>query len=100
MGNSFISETQIWTVDSTGTLNTGGVTVMKVILWPSAVSDDLVLTDNADNEAISLKASPSDTSAVQIDFGPDGRRLPSLKVGTIDNGPTTKATIYFKKTTY
>lgn len=93
MGNSFKSTTKLWVIDSTGTLNAYGVTITEVVYVPGAVNHDLVLTDNADNEAIVLKAGPSDVSPVHISFGEKGRKLPSLKVGTIDGGT---AYIYFR----
>jgi len=92
-GNAFTSETQLWVVDSTGTLNTGGVTVVKVIYLPAVQGDDLVLTDNADNNAIILRAKAGSIDMVETDFGERGRTLPSLKVGTIDGGI---AYIYFR----
>lgn len=86
MSNTYKSTTKLWVVDETGTLNEGGVTVVKVVYIPSAAADDLILDDNADNTAIVLKAGPSDASPVQLDFGNKGRKLPSLKVNTIDGG--------------
>ncbi|MCK4829687.1 hypothetical protein KA005_78915 [bacterium] len=92
-GNAYKSTTNLWVVDSTGTLNEGGVTIVKIIYIPSAVNDDLILDDNADNTAIVLKAGASDVSPIHVDFGEKGRALPSLKVNTIDGGT---AYIYFR----
>jgi len=93
MTNTYKSATKLWVVDETGTLNEGGVTVERVVYMPSAAGDDLIITDNADNEAIVLKAGASDASPVHLPFGRKGRKLPSLKVGTIDGGT---AYIYFR----
>lgn len=93
MSNAYKSTTNLWVIDETGTLNTGGVTVIRVIYFPSAVDDDLIITDNADNEAIVLKAGASDTSPVHLPMEDGGRKLPSLKIGTIDGGT---AYIYFR----
>ena len=100
MSNTYVSATYLWTVDSTGNLETEGCTVTRVIYFPSAVNDDFQLTDTSDNLAIPLKASASDTSPVHIDLTGEhggGRRLPSLKVGTIDGGT---AYVFLRKEEY
>ena len=96
MANSYKTTTNVWVVDSTGTLNTGGVTIDKIYWVPGAAAHDLVLTDNADNAFISLKADPSAAIPIDINFIPP-RRMPSLKVGTIDGGT---AYIFFHKTDF
>jgi len=93
MSNTYKSTTKLWVVDETGTLNAGGVTIVKIIYIPSVAADDLVLDDDADNTAIVLKAGASDASPIHVDFGEKGRKLPSLKVKTIDGGT---AYIYFR----
>jgi hypothetical protein len=93
MGNSYNDTTSLWVIDETGALETSPREVMEVVYFPSAAGDDLILTDSADNLAIALKAGVADATPVHICFAPQGRRLPSLKVGTIDGGT---AHIYLK----
>ena len=94
MANAFKAMTQVWVVTSTGTLDTTPKVIDEVVYVPSAANDDLSITDTSDNAAIVLKAGAADASPVHISF-PNGRRLPSVKVGTIDGGT---AYIYYKVT--
>ena len=86
MANAYNATTHLWIVDETGDLETTPVNVMEVVFFPSAASDDLILSDTSDNVAIALKAGASDASPVHIGFNPQGRRLRNLKVNTIDGG--------------
>ena len=98
MANSYKTTTNLWVVDEIGLLNVRGVTVERVVYFPSTAGDDLILTDKNDNEAIVLKAGASDISGVHLSFGDvAGRKMPSLKVGTIDGGT---AYIYLIKEEY
>lgn len=92
-GNAYKSETRAWAVDSTGTLNTGGVQVQFIYFIPSAVDDDLVLTDNADNAWLSIKCRHDQIQPQYLHFSP-AIRMPSLKVATIDG--TSTATIQLR----
>ena len=85
-GNSWKSTTGVYVCDSTGNLSTVGVTVIKVVYVPATQAHNFILTDTSDNTAIALKANSGNTDMVEIDFGRRGRKLPSLKVGTIDGG--------------
>ena len=94
MANSFKATTQVWVVTSTGTLDTTSKVIEEVVFIPSTAGDDLAITDVAGNAAITLKAGAADASPVHISF-PHGRRMPDVKVGTIDAGT---AYIYYKMT--
>jgi len=94
MANTYYTTTNLWICTDAGALNTGGVTVMKVVYIPAAIDDDLIITDSADYPAIVLKAAHVEVAPVQLDFGPKGRQLPSLKIGTIDGGTVY---IYLKR---
>lgn len=85
MGNTYKAMTCVWVIDSTGTLDTTSKVIEELVFIPSAAAEDLVITDTSDNTAIALKAGPADASPVHISF-PAGRRIPSVKVGTIDGG--------------
>jgi hypothetical protein len=86
---------ELWVCDSTGTLETDAVSIMHVVYVPSAVNDDLILTDSDDDTAVVLKAGPSDVAPVHISFAAEGGRLVyGLKVGTIDGGT---AYVYLKQ---
>ena len=86
MSNSYNAETALHIVDSTGALSTVGVNIRKVVFFPGTAAHTLVLTDSSDNVAITVKANAADIDAVELDFGDKGRKLPSLKVGTIGSG--------------
>ena len=87
MSNSYNEETALHIVDSTGALSTVGVCITKVVFFPATkATDTLVLTDSDDNVAITLKANELNIDVQELDFGDKGRRLPSLKVGTIGGG--------------
>jgi len=102
MGNTYSSAGRCHTIDSTGTLwaNTFGSTpsssigpkwVTRIIYVPGAVSHDIVFQDTVGSTTLlALKAGPSDTSPITVDFsaenGGKGRRWHSCKVSTIDGG--------------
>lgn len=92
-GNAYKSETKAWFVDTAGTLNTGGVEIQYIYFTPSAVDDDLVITDNADNAWLSLKCRHDQIQSQYIPFSPP-IKLPSLKIATIDG--TSVAYIQFR----
>lgn len=95
MGNTYNSRTNLWTVDGTGDLSARAVTVERVVYFPTAADQVLILTDKYGGRAIKLKASASDASAVHESFADiGGRKLPNLKVGQIDGG---EADIYLIK---
>ena len=87
-GNVYTKETKTWYFDATGTLNTGGVEIQFIEWIPSTAGHDLVLTDNADNAWLALKAEPGGANAIYRHFNP-AIRLPSLKIATIDGGSGT-----------
>jgi len=93
MTNTFYPETQVWVVDEIGTLNTGGVTVLKVQFHSKNAGDQIVITDNADKPAIKIWCGVGD-GYEESDFGPKGKRLNSLKVATLSGGCT--AYIHFR----
>ena len=86
MSNSYKDTTGLWVVDTTGNLDTDPVNIIEVVYIPSAANDDLILSDTSDNPAIVLKAGATDASPVHMSFHHPGRRLPNLKVNTIDGG--------------
>jgi len=108
MSNTYNNQTHMWEIDSTGTLWTNSMTaarayttgpkyVTRIVFFPSAVSDDIIFQETSSSEdAIKLKASPSDTSPITIDFsaehGGKGRRLVGCKVTTLDG--TSTANLY------
>jgi len=108
LSNTYNAQTQMWELDSTGTLwtNTFGQAhgstigpkyVTRIVFFPSAVSDDLVFQETTSSEDwCKLKASPSDTSPITIDFsaenGGRGRRAVGLKISTLDG--TSTANLY------
>ena len=92
-GNAYTKETKTWLIDSTGTLNAGGVEIQFIYFVPSAVDDDLVLTDNANKAWLSLKCRHDQIQPQYIPFDPP-IKLSSLKVATIDG--STTATIQFR----
>ena len=100
MANVYYSETCVWTVTETGTLNTGGVHVVRVTLFPSVATDSIEITDNEDNPAIRVKSMAITADPTSEDFANEnngkGRRLPSLKVGSIS--PNATAYIYLSST--
>lgn len=91
--NVYTKETKTWLIDSTGTLNEGGVEIQFIYFVPSAVDDDLVLTDDDDNPWLSIRCRHDQIQPQYIPFSPP-IKMPSLKVATIDG--TTKATIQFR----
>ena len=93
MSNTYTEETRTWLIDSTGTLNAGGVEIQFIYFVPSAVDDDLVLTDNADNPWLSIKCRHDQIQPQFLHFSP-AIKMPSLKVATIDG--TTTATIQLR----
>lgn len=95
MSNTEYSATGIWTIDETGTPISAGnrILIDKVIYFPSAVNDDLVIQNAAGTRAIRLKAGASDISPIHVDFGLEGRALNGLKIATIDGG---EADIYLR----
>jgi len=99
MSNTYNSRTNIWTVDTAGQiLNIRPVAVEKVIYFPTAVDQVLILTDKYNGRAIKLKAGALDASPVHLSFAStSGRKLPNLKVGQIDGG---EADIYLIKKGY
>lgn len=84
MGNSYKSTTKVWEVDSTGTLNAGGVHIQHIVFNPANDGDQLKLTDNADNIWIHLWSNSEDNSSF-FPFVPP-IQMPSLKVATISGG--------------
>ncbi len=84
MGNSYKSTTKVWEVDSTGTLNEGGVQIQHIVFNPGNDGDQLKLTDDDDNVWIHLWAATEDQSYFYPFVPPI--RLPSLKVATISGG--------------
>lgn len=92
-GNAYKSETKAWLVDTVGTLNTGGVEIQHIMFIPSAVDDDLVITDNADNAWIALRCRHVDLTPIFVPFVPP-IKMPSLKIATIDG--TSTAYIQFR----
>jgi len=86
MTNSYKSATRVWLIDSTGSLNTGGVEIQHIVFIPSNDGDQLKLTDNADNEWIHFWAQTGDESYF-FPFVPP-IKMPSLKVATISGGAT------------
>ena len=108
MGNTYNAQTRMWEIDSTGTLwtNTLGSTpsntigpkwVTRIIMKPSAVSDDLIFQETTSSQDwCKMKGGPSDTSPITVDFsgenGGKGRRAVGLKVSTLDG--TTTAELY------
>lgn len=89
MTNTYKPTTKLWIVEDTGDLEGGGCTVTRIIFIPVAADNVFQLTDTDDNLAIPMKAGAGDASPVHLDltreFG-GGRRLPSLKCGTITAG--------------
>lgn len=100
MGNTEYSATGLWTVDSTGTPIAAGKRILidKIIYFPSAVNDDLVIHDSAGVRAIRLKAGASDISPVHVDFGVEGRPLNGLIIATIDGTSTADIYLRLRKT--
>jgi len=108
MSTSYNAQTRMWEIDETGTLWTntlgsapsntiGPKWVTRIVFFPSAVSDDIVFQDTTSSEdAIKMKAGPSDISPITLDFsaenGGKGRRFVGLKVSTIDG--TSTANLY------
>lgn len=86
MGNTYDTTNCLWTIDSTGDLNTTPVIVMHILYFPSLVSDDFILTDTDDSVWLPLKAGTLAADPIHISFEPYGRRAATLKVGTIDGG--------------
>ncbi len=87
MSNSIVTETNLHIVDTVGDLVTDGVTIMKVVYFPATkATDTLVLTDTDDNIGITLKANEDNIDMKELDFGPKGKKMPSLKLGTIGGG--------------
>ena len=84
MGNSYKATTHTWEVDSTGTLNTGGVEIQHIVFNANSNGDQLKLTDNADNVWIHLWSAIDDDSKF-FPFVPP-IKMPSLKVATISGG--------------
>lgn len=88
MANVYNANTKLWKVDSVGELTAFSFPrVAEVTYFPSAVDDDLVFQDSQNNEdAIVLKAGPSDVSPIHVSFRPQGVRIRKLKCTTIDGG--------------
>jgi len=92
VGNAYSSETRVWLVDTIGTLETGGCEVQSIEFIPAGVSHTLVLTDNANNPWLALKARSDLAEPVFRHFDPP-IKLPSLKIATIG---TSQAYIQFR----
>ncbi len=87
VSNVFNEETNLWTVDETGSLGkTTYVIVGEVLYFPSAVGDDLVFQSGDSVDAIVLKAGASDTSPIHENFRPQGLDIKNIKCSTIDGG--------------
>lgn len=84
MSNTYKSTTKVWEVDSTGTLNTGGVEIQHIVFTASSSGDQLKISDNADNVLIHLWSKNADHSEF-FPFVPP-IKMPSLKITTISGG--------------
>lgn len=82
---ALISETKVYKQTATGTVSSVGVEVQAIEYIPAAVDNDLILTDNADNEWLALKARSDIAETIHRHYYP-AIKLPSLKIGTIDGG--------------
>jgi hypothetical protein len=85
MSNAFSDEGNVWTIDSTGNLDTTPKLIQEVVFVPALAADDLIISDTSDNTLVVLKAGAADASPVHVSFSP-ARRVPSVKVKTIDGG--------------
>lgn len=85
--STYYSETHMWVVDGTGTLNTAGVTVMDITFVANNNGDQIVVTDNADKPVTKLICPAGDDIRTK-DWGPKGLKLNSLKIATFSGGST------------
>lgn len=85
MSNTYNTTTKKWKVDSTGTLNTGGITIKYMYFVPNNAGDQIEITDNADNAWLHLWADPGAANPKFIPFDPP-HRMPSLKIATLSSG--------------
>ena len=95
MANAYKSTTKVWIVVEPDTLEEGGCEIQYIEFIPSAVSDDLVLTDNADNAFLALKCRSDITESIHRHFNPP-IKLPSLKVATCDGSGSSTVYIQFR----
>ena len=86
MANTFVSNTNLYVLDTAEAVTTRTLKIDRVVYFPAAADNDLVIQDTATNNAIVLKAGNSDASPVQLNFSPRGRRIFGMTVGTIDGG--------------
>lgn len=82
---SLIATTKVYKQTGTGTVSAGGVEIQAIDWLPAVAGDDLIITDNADNEWLALKCHPTIVIPIHRHYYP-AIRLPSLKIGTIDGG--------------
>jgi hypothetical protein len=85
MANAYIQENQVWKLDSVGTVAATGkkLAISKIIYIGVTAGNDFTLTDGADKEFLSFKA--TNTNADQISFTPP-RLVNGLKLSVIDAG--------------
>ena len=91
MANNTDSE-RLWMLTDAAVIKAAGtpVVVRKLIFFPAAVNDDVVIHEYAPDGtariAIRMKAGPSVALPVDIDFGNEGRSLNGFRLLTIDAG--------------
>jgi hypothetical protein len=95
MANVMNYNTGLWVVDSVGTRDGVGSSVVEaVVLIPSAVDDTVTFQDDGESEdAIFLQAGPSDTSPVVVYFNRP-RPINNIKCSQISDG--AKAYVYLR----
>ena len=89
MANNTDSE-RLWMLTDAAVIKAAGtpVIVRKLIYFPAAVSDDVVIheygSDGVARIAVRMKTGPAVALPVEIDFGRDGRILNGFVLATID----------------
>jgi len=91
MANNTDSE-RLWMLTDAAVIKAAGtpVIVRKLIYFPAAVSDDVVIHEYAPGGtariAVRMKAGPAVVLPIEIDFGNEGRSLNGFRLLTIDAG--------------
>ena len=102
MANDVTSNERLWVLDTASATALVAaetpVIIRRLYFLPNAAADDVVIKEhNASASqivAMVLKAGASVADPVDVDFGPEGRRLNGMALTTIDGGSLY---VYFGK---